>query len=260
LNKINHIKKQIYEGEFYECCYTHKIFLDNINHHYDLYLKLREENSAPFSAYISIGSLKIISCSPERFLKLDHKEIEMRPIKGTIKRGNNYKEDIKLEKMLRNSTKNQAENIMIVDLIRNDLGRVCNFSSIKVKELFKIEKYASLFQMVSTISGVLKKNKDIFDLLMATFPGGSMTGAPKIRAMMHIDKLEKFSRGIYSGSIGWIDTKGNTDLSIIIRTIISDTKTKKGYIQVGGAIVKDSNPLAEYDESLLKGEKILQII
>jgi len=258
--KIDFIKSKLYEGEIYECCFTHKIFIDNLKNLETLYLKLRKENKAPFSSYLKIDNINVLSCSPERFLKIQNNQVQMRPIKGTIKRGHNDNEDKKQKAHLQNSKKDQAENIMIVDLIRNDLGRVCKFGSVKVKQLFKIEKYTSLFQMVSEIEGELHDDKDIFDLINATFPGGSMTGAPKIRAMQYIEKLEKYKRGIYSGAIGFIDFSGNADLNIVIRTLIHDEKTNKAYIQVGGAIVQDSKVKNEYEESILKGEKILEII
>jgi len=259
LKKIKYLKKKIYDGEIYETCLTHKIKINNINNPLSLYLKLRENNKAPFSAFLRIKNINILCNSPERFLRLENKTAEMRPIKGTIKRGKNSKEDKKLEEKLKSSIKNQAENIMIVDLIRNDLGKVCKFGSVKVIDLFKIEKYTSLFQMVSTIKGELQGNKDIFDLIDASFPGGSMTGAPKKRAMKYIEKLEKKKRGIYSGTIGYIDSCGNADLNIVIRTIIHDEKTKKAYLQVGGAIVQDSKNKEEYEESMLKAKKILEI-
>jgi len=258
--KIEVIKKNIFDGNIYECCFTHKINIDNLKNPLELYLQLRKDNPSPFAAYLKFNDMHILCCSPERFLKTNGNDIEMRPIKGTMKRGVNDIEDKILEEKLRNSIKNQAENIMIVDLIRNDLGRVCNFNSIKVEELFKIEKYTSVFQMVSTISGKLLTGKNIFDVLKASFPGGSMTGAPKIRAMEYIKELEVVKRGIYSGAIGYLNSDLNSDLNIVIRTIVHDENKKKACIQIGGAIVHDSSIKEEYDESLIKAEKLLSVV
>lgn len=254
------IQNKISDGEMYECCFTHKILLNGLNNLADLYLDLRVKNPASFSAFLRFDEFTVLSSSPERFLKLEDRKVEMRPIKGTIKRGINKAEDKKNQTELEQSLKNRAENIMIVDLIRNDLGRISEFNSVKVKKLFKVEKYASLFQLVSVIESKLKKNEDIFSALEATFPGGSMTGAPKIRAMEYIKKYETTKRGIYSGSIGYIDISGNSDLNIVIRTIIHDEKKQKAYLGVGGALVYDSSAISEYEESILKASKIIETI
>lgn len=254
------IQNKISDGEMYECCFTHKILLNGLNNLADLYLDLRVKNPASFSAFLRFDGFTVLSSSPERFLKLEDRKVEMRPIKGTIKRGINKAEDKKNQTELEQSLKNRAENIMIVDLIRNDLGRISEFNSVKVKKLFKVEKYASLFQLVSVIESKLKKNEDIFSALEATFPGGSMTGAPKIRAMEYIKKYETTKRGIYSGSIGYIDISGNSDLNIVIRTIIHDEKKQKAYLGVGGALVYDSSAISEYEESILKASKIIETI
>lgn len=224
---------------------------------YDLYRRLRIFNEAPFSAYLNIDNNTVIaSASPERFLQLKNKQVETRPIKGTRKRGKTPKEDMMLAKELLSSEKDWAENVMIVDLMRNDLSRVCLDHSVKVPELCKLETYATVHHLVSSVVGTLKAGCDAIDLLRATFPGGSITGAPKIRAMEIIAELEPTSRGPYTGSIGYIGFDGNMDSSITIRTyaIKNDTVT----YQAGGAIVADSNPEEEYQESIDKAKAMLR--
>jgi len=257
---FNYLKERIVEGDIYEACLTYKIFIDGQIEPLITYNKLRNGNKAPFASFLKISDQYILGSSPERFLCKRDSIVEMRPIKGTIKRGENIEEDKLLRNKLKSSLKDKAENVMIVDLIRNDLGRVSKFGSVKVDKLFSIEKYASLFQMVSIISSELEKGKDVFDVLKATFPGGSMTGAPKIRAMAYLDLLEKTKRGVYSGCMGYIDINGDADFNIVIRTLIYDAKRQKGYLQVGGAIVYDSIVEEEFSESKLKAKKILEIL
>ncbi|MBM3713867.1 MAG: anthranilate synthase component I family protein, partial [Actinobacteria bacterium] len=195
--------------------------------------------------------LKVGSSSPERFLFLKKGIIETRPIKGTRPRGNNEPEDKRYIYELKNSIKDRAELNMIVDLERNDLGRFCEYGTVRVKEHAIVEKYAKVFHLVSTVTGKVRKGYDIVDILRATFPGGSITGAPKIRAMEIIDELEPTVRSIYTGTIGYIGIDGTMDLNIVIRTFI--IKGRRFYYNVGGGIVEDSEPYAEYKETLDKG-------
>ncbi len=223
---------------------------------YALYERLRSLNPAPFAAYISLPEGEILSSSPERFLKLTGRRIETRPIKGTRPRGKTPEEDEILSRELLMSKKDNAELAMIVDLERNDLGRVSSYGSVKVVEPRILEMYPTVFHLVATVEGYLHQTKDITDLLKATFPGGSITGAPKIRAMEIIRELEPTRRSIYTGAIGYIGFDGDMDLNIVIRTMLLEGG--RAHFQVGGGIVADSEPEAEYEETLHKGRALLQ--
>ena len=228
-----------------------------------LYLHLRQKNKAPFSAYLDFSYLfksdfQILSLSPERFLAVKDNKIEARPIKGTIKSSSDHATDQQLIKMLENSEKDRAENIMIVDLLRNDLGKICKARSVNVSQLCGIESYTNLHHMVSVINGELRADKSIFDVILAAFPGGSVTGAPKIRAMQLIEELEKTARGVYCGSIGYFGFNGNIDFNITIRTISIVGEELRLYS--GGAITLDSDFDAEYDETMLKVQKIAEVL
>ena len=219
---------------------------------------MRKVNPAPFAAYLNFDEVVIASSSPERFLRLQGDRVETRPIKGTIRRGKNQEEDELNSAWLLNSVKDRAENMMIVDLERNDLGRVCRYGSIKVTELAVLEKYPSVFHLTSTVVGRLRKEVTRIDLLKATFPGGSITGAPKIRSMEIIDELEPTRRSLYTGSIGYLSFDGDLDLNIIIRSFL--IKGNKAYFQLGGAVVYDSDPEAEYQETLIKGQALFRAL
>jgi len=206
-----------------------------------------------------LPGFQVVSASPERFLQLDRDGLaESRPIKGTRPRGETPAADTRLAAELANSEKDLAENIMIVDLVRNDLGKVCQIGSVEVSELQQVETYATVHQLVSTVQGHLKPEYDAFDLVRACFPGGSMTGAPKIEAMKIIDSLEPVKRGVYSGALGFIDAHGALDLGMVIRTIIC--RDGVGTFSVGGAIVADSDPDAEYDETMDKARALIDAI
>ena len=217
---------------------------------FKLYKKLCQINPAPFSAYLNFGNIKIISASPERFLKLDSGVIETRPIKGTRRRGKTKEEDESLANELVQSKKDHAENVMIVDLLRNDLSRVSENHSVQVSQLCGLESYPTVHHLVSIINGKLRPHLTAIDLLRASYPGGSITGAPKIRAMEIIAELEPTHRGPYCGSIGYLSFNGNMDSSITIRTFCINNNEVT--FQVGGAIVADSNPHEEYQETLTK--------
>lgn len=218
----------------------------------ELFFQINEKNAAPFSAYINFNNIAVISASPERFLSLSGKNVETRPIKGTRKRDQDPSKDEQLQQELKNSSKDNAENTMIVDLMRNDLSRVCDNRTVEVEKLCGLESYATVHHLVSVIHGKLKAEYDAIDLLKATFPGGSITGAPKIRAMEIIAELEPTARGPYCGSIGYISFNGDMDTSIVIRTYA--IKENHLTFQAGGGIVADSNPLDEYEETLIKAK------
>ena len=225
----------------------------------ELYLTLRRVNPAPFAGYLDMGDTVVASASPERFLRLGPEGwVETRPIKGTRRRGTTPAEDDALARELLLSAKDRAENVMIVDLMRNDLGRVCRPGSISVDEVCRLESYRTVHHLVSVIRGRLGENKKPGDLLRATFPGGSVTGAPKIRAREIITELEKVARGPYCGSIGWLGDNQQMDTNILIRTFTA----KGGWVQfpVGGGIVADSIPAMEYEETLHKAEGLLRAI
>lgn len=247
---------EIEAGNVYEVNLTKRISLPFEGDPLNLYATLRRESPAPFAAYLELPDGAILSSSPERYLRLDaERRVESRPIKGTRPRGGTATEDARLASELAHSEKDRAENLMIVDLVRNDLGRVCETGSISVPELMVVEPYAAVFQLVSTVTGTLRREKDVIDLLRATFPPGSMTGAPKIAAMRLIDRLEPVRRGVYAGAVGYFDVRGGADLSVVIRTLV----VEKGrvHFHVGGAIVADSTAAAEHAEALDKARALL---
>lgn len=254
---VERIRDYITAGDIYQANMTQRFDAPLRMQPYQLYRRLRQVNPAPFAAYLDCGhGLRVLSSSPERFLLLEDKKVETRPIKGTRPRGKTPEEDNAYAAELLSSEKDLAELVMIIDLERNDLGRVCAYGTVRVPELLSLEKYATVFHLVSTVCGQLAPGKDIVDLLKATFPGGSITGAPKIRAMEIIEELEPFRRGVYTGSIGYIGFDGRADLNIAIRTFIN--KGDKLHLQVGGGIVYDSDPRLEYEETLHKAKALLR--
>ncbi len=220
------------------------------------YQRLRAANPAPFAAYLDLGDRAVLSSSPERFLKVTGGLVETRPIKGTRPRLADAQADACMKQALWSSAKDNAELAMIVDLERNDLGRVCDYGSVKVTQVKVLESFARVHHLVATVGGTLHADKDVVDLLKATFPGGSITGAPKIRSMEIIDELEPTRRGIYTGAIGYISFNGDMDLNIVIRTMLATAE--KIYFQVGGGIVADSSPEAEYQETLDKARALIE--
>lgn len=257
-NAIERVKKLIHRGDIYQLCLTRKIeeFLPT-KYAWDLYKILRIMNPAPFSAYINFPEVKVVCSSPERFLKIDPDcNVESRPIKGTRKKVDDRKMDLLQYEELKLSAKEKAENVMIVDLVRNDLSRVCEVGTVRVSELTKIEEYATVWQMVSTVTGKLEADKTFIDLIEATFPGGSMTGAPKIRAMQIINSIETSARGIYSGAIGYMDFSGSIDLAMVIRSFI--LYQDSCYLHVGGGITIDSCIEDEFQETIDKAEVLLK--
>ncbi|MBI2471550.1 MAG: aminodeoxychorismate synthase component I [Planctomycetes bacterium] len=255
LNAIRHIKDYISAGDVYQVNLSQRIEAHLEMPPYELYKILRSVNPAPFSCYLNFDDVAIISSSPERFLNVHAKHVQTRPIKGTRPRGKNEKTDEIMKQALLSSPKDDAELTMIIDLERNDLGRVCDYGSVKVTERKVLETYPTVYHLVSTIEGDLHERYDLIDLLKATFPGGSITGAPKIRAMQIIDELEPTQRGVYTGAIGYIGFNGNVDLNIAIRTFIM--KDKMVYFQVGSGIVADSDEEEEYEETMHKAKALI---
>jgi para-aminobenzoate synthetase len=238
-------------GESYEVCLTDQFSTAASPDPFVLYRHLRHSNPAPFAAYLKFGERAIVSSSPERFLSVGRdRRVEARPIKGTISRSADPVVDAARRAELGEDEKTKAEHLMIVDLLRNDVGRVCDVDSVRVPELMTIEPYATVHQVVSTITGVLEAGRTPVECVHACFPGGSMTGAPKLRTMEIIDNLESEARGVYSGAIGYFGLDGSTDLSIVIRTIVM--RPGRTTIGAGGAIVMQSDPVDEFDEILLK--------
>jgi para-aminobenzoate synthetase component 1 len=261
LNAVKEAKEYIAAGDIYQVNLSQRFKTDFYGSPLHLYKKLSKINPAPFSAFLRPNPGQILmSSSPERFLKVKDGVVETRPIKGTRPRGKTKSEDNKLKKALLESEKDNAELAMIVDLERNDLGRICKYGSVKVTSEKELESYPTVHHLVATVKGALAPGKDLVDLIKASFPGGSITGAPKIRAMEIIDELEPTARGPYTGALGWIGFDGSMDLSIAIRILLVDTPLNqtinKVYYQVGGGIVADSAPEAEYKETLDKGRAL----
>nr|MEE4270018.1 aminodeoxychorismate synthase component I [Candidatus Krumholzibacteria bacterium] len=256
---VDQCREHILAGDVFEVCLTHRMHTEFGGDPWNLYRRLRESTPAPFAAYLQFGDFQILSASPERFLKLDEDRVaESRPIKGTRPRGTDPAQDAQLREDLATNEKDRAENLMIVDLVRSDLGRVAEIGSVEVPELMVVEEYATVFQLVSTVAARLRPECDALDLVKACYPGGSMTGAPKIRAMEIIDSLEPVQRGVFSGAIGYLDRSGIMDLSIVIRTIVC--QDGRAHFGVGGAVTADSSPLAEYQETLDKARALARAL
>jgi len=255
---VQRVKDYIAAGDIFQANFTQRFSCPLEMTPWQLYLRLRRINPAPFAAYLQYPELVVASASPERYLQVRDRVVETRPIKGTRPRGQNPQEDLALREELLKSEKDRAELTMIIDLERNDLGKICSYGTVHVPELIVLEEYPTVFHLVSTVKGELAPGKDLVDLLRATFPGGSITGAPKIRAMEIIEELEPVKRGVYTGSIGYLGFDGSADLSIVIRTFV--IKDGTAYFQVGGGIVADSDPDAEYLETITKARALLQAL
>lgn len=257
---IGRIKDYIAAGDVYQVNFAQRFHAPVLAEPPALFLRLHYVGPAPFAAFMNLGDAFVISCSPERFLHFDPqiRIAHTRPIKGTRPRGRTPEEDILLSRELADSEKDKAEHIMIVDLERNDLGRVAETGSVHVAELYALEAHPTIWHLVSTIEGRIPEGKDVADLLFAMFPCGSITGAPKIRAMEIIDELEPIARGIYTGSIGYWSFTGHCDFNIAIRTVV--IRDGMAYFYAGGGIVADSDPDIEYDETLAKAQGLMRML
>ena len=257
-DSVRKVKEYILSGDIYQANLSQRFSAQLVESAWSLYRRLRVLNAAPFSAYLNFGGFAVASSSPERYIEVDGNMVETRPIKGTSRRYDDHELDERSKSELLASRKDHAELSMIVDLERNDLGRVCEYGSIQVTEHAVLESYATVHHLVSTIVGRLHQDRDVIDLVRATFPGGSITGAPKIRSMEIIDELEPTARSVYTGAIVYLGIDWHSDLNIAIRTLI--IKGARVYFQVGGGIVADSEPEAEFQETLDKGRAMFAAI
>lgn len=258
LHAIEKMIRYIEAGDIYIANMTQQLSIESQKEPYEVFRKLRKINPSPFGGYLNYGDFQVVSASPERFLKMRNQHIVTRPIKGTRKRGQDKEEDRRLRQELINSEKDKSELLMITDLERNDLNKVCIPGSVKVTELFEIEEYATVFHLVSTIEGELQEGLTAADLIGAAFPGGSVTGAPKMRAMEIIDELEKERRGLYTGSMGYFSLNGDCDFNIVIRTAVY--RDDKYHLGVGGGITCESDPESEYEEVFQKAQAVLKAL
>ena len=255
---VDRMIRYIIEGDIYIANMTQRLDVMSDREPLAVFEHLRTHNPSPFGGYLDCGDHQIICASPERFLRLRDGVVETRPIKGTRKRGETPEEDEALRRELEQSEKDKSELLMIVDLERNDLNRVCRPGSVEVTELFTVETYATVFHLVSNIRGELAQGRDVTDLLRAAFPGGSITGAPKYRAMEIIDELEHGKRGLYTGSIGYLTLDGDCDLNIVIRTALH--RDGRYHLGVGGGITSESDLEFEYEETLQKAKAVLEAL
>jgi para-aminobenzoate synthetase component 1 len=261
IDKVNALKQHIQNGDIYEINYCIAFEASDVRAHpFDLYKRLNSISKAPYSAFVKLDDKYIISSSPELFLRKRGNKLLTKPIKGTAARGKNEAEDVLAKKELQTSLKERTENVMIVDVARNDLSRIANKGSVQVEKLYDIETYQQVHQMVSTVSCDLKENTSLNAILKATFPMASMTGAPKIRAMQLIDEYESNSRGPYSGCLGYMLPNGDMDLAVLIRSIFYNETERHLSFSVGSAITHLCDPAKEYDECLLKAKAMMQVL
>ena len=260
IEQVIQLKNHIQFGDIFEVNFCQEFFAEKVElkDPIQAYFKLNQLTKAPFSCYSSLGNFEIFSGSPERYIKKEGLKLTSQPIKGTAKRGQSEEEDLRLKEQLLADPKERAENVMIVDLVRNDLSKIATKNSVKVDELFGIYSFETVHQMISTISCEVEETTSFTGILKATFPMGSMTGAPKYSAMKLIEKHENFKRGIYSGAIGYIAPNGDFDFNVVIRTLIYNRETKYLSCPVGGAITIQSSPEAEYEECNIKVQSILK--
>ncbi|CAB4625864.1 unannotated protein [freshwater metagenome] len=259
LELIIKAKEHIAKGDVFQLCLTNQIFIEHDANALKTFLTLRDANPAPYGGYLKLGGVEIVSSSPEQFLKISASgRVSSKPIKGTRPRSKNQAEDVKISIELAGNEKERAENLMIVDLMRNDLGRVCEAESIAVEKLFDVESYATVHQLVSTVTGQLKPGLSATSALEACFPAGSMTGAPKIRAVEILSEMESGTRNIYSGAFGYLGFDGSADMGMTIRTLVFEGNLAS--LGVGGGITIDSDPASEFEETMLKSMALLRAL
>ncbi len=256
--KVRRIKEYIRAGDCIQVVLSQRFSLPFKGEDFQIYRALRSINPSPYMFYFRCGDLRLIGSSPELLVKKTGLRAEVRPIAGTRPRGATVREDLKHEENLKKSRKELAEHLMLVDLGRNDLGRVCRYDSIRVENFARVERYSHVMHLVSDVSGKLKQGKTSFDLLKATFPAGTVSGAPKIRAMEVINELETEARGPYAGCLGYFGLNGDMDMCITIRTMV--LHGARLYLQAGAGIVKDSNPKSEYQETVNKAKALFKAI
>ena len=258
VKKVRKAKEYIKAGDVIQVVISQRFRTEIRTEPFNLYRALRSINPSPYMYYLKFKDLKLIGSSPEILVRLEEGKVTIRPIAGTRPRGKDEREDRFLERELLSDEKEKAEHIMLVDLGRNDAGRVCRYGSVKVDELMKVEKYSHVMHLVSNLNGKVKKDKDQFDVLRASFPAGTVTGAPKVRAMEIIEELEPIRRGPYAGAVGYFSFSGNLDACITIRTLV--VKNNVAYLQAGAGIVADSVPEKEYEETKNKAEALMEAI
>lgn len=261
LANVQKLKEHIQQGDIYEVNYCQEFYTDDFTlNPIELYINLNKKSPTPFSCFVKHDDKFLLSASPERFIKKKENKITSQPIKGTIKRGVNREEDEQLIHELRSDPKERSENIMIVDLVRNDLSKIAKRNTVKVEELCEIYTFPQVHQMISTVSAELEVETSFKEIIHALFPMGSMTGAPKIRAMELIEQYENSKRGLYSGTVGYIKSNGDFDFNVVIRSILYNSSTKKMSYFVGSAITHLSDSEKEYDECLLKAKAINEVL
>jgi anthranilate synthase component I len=258
LEAVRNAQKYIRAGDIFQVVISQRFSAKTQSLPFDVYRELRAVNPSPYLFYLQLNDVHVVGSSPEMLVKVQGRAVFYRPIAGTRWRGNDEAEDLRLEQEMLASEKERAEHIMLVDLGRNDLGRVCDYGSVKVEKLMTVEKYSHVMHLVSGLRGHLREDVDCFDALMACFPAGTVSGAPKVRAMEVIEELEKTRRGIYAGGILYLDFAGNLDSCIALRTMV--IKNGVAYIQAGGGIVADSKPQAEFEESVNKSKALLRAL
>ncbi|MBU2940519.1 aminodeoxychorismate synthase component I [Lacinutrix sp. C3R15] len=260
-SKLDKMLAHIHRGDIYEANFCQEFYAEDAEiNPLDTYKKLNTISQAPFTSFIKLNNKYVLSASPERYIQKKETKIVSQPIKGTAKRSANHHEDQALKYQLKHDDKERSENIMIVDLVRNDLSKTAKKGSVKVKELCKIYSFEQVHQMISTVVSKVKKTTHPVDIIQTTFPMGSMTGAPKVSAMQIIEDLEETKRGVYSGAIGYFSPKGNFDFNVVIRSILYNATNKYVSYSVGGAITAKSKPLNEYEECLVKAKAMREVL
>lgn len=261
LATVKKIKEHIHRGDIYEMNYCQEFFVENASlDPISAYLDLMRLSPTPFASLYKMGHRYLLSASPERFLKKMGRKIISQPIKGTIRRGDNEAEDAMLREQLRANPKERSENIMIVDLVRNDLSKTALDGSVQVSELCGIYPFRQVYQMISTVESTVDEHYTAIDVIKKAFPMGSMTGAPKVRAMQLIDQYEQSQRGLYSGAVGYITANGDFDFNVVIRSILYNSQSKYLSFTAGGAITSGSDPMLEYEECLIKAKAIKDLL